>query len=191
MRTGMVQLAFLVMTIILSGCADMAITGAQAVYNRHSLQKKFNDQYITMQAFKALNIDDDRFKETNISIATFNDEVLLAGQAPRPWQRKEAEKIVKNIPDVKRVYNLIAISNPSSALERIGDTWITTKVKAKLLTSSDVDATQIKVVTENGTVYLMGTLLPSEAEAAVDLARDTDGVESVVKVFSYLRISKR
>ncbi len=196
MRTRIVQcvIALLINTLFLAGCTDMAtnvaVTGAQAVYNQHSLQKQWEDQYISMQAFRALDVDDTRFKNANISIATFNNEVLLAGQTPYAWQRAMAEDRVKQIPDVKRVYNLITVSSPSSPLTRMSDAWITAKIKAKLIASSDVDATQVKVVTENGTVYLMGILLPSEAQAAVDLARTTDGVERVVKVFSYLRISR-
>ncbi|TAK77855.1 MAG: BON domain-containing protein [Gammaproteobacteria bacterium] len=196
MRTRMVRSAIVLIISLafLPGCADvatnMAMTGAQAVYNQRSLQKRWSDQYISMRVFKALDVDDTRFKDANISIATFNNEVLLAGQVPKSWQRQEAEQRVKDIPNVKRVYNLIAVTPPSSALTRISDAWITAKVKAKLMTSSDVDATQVKVVTEDGTVYLMGILLPSEAQAAVDMARTTEGVEKVVKVFSYLRISR-
>lgn len=184
------RLIIICLLACLSGCANVAMTGAQAVYNRHSLQKNLNDQYITMNAYKAMNIDDQRFKNANISISTFHNEVLLAGEAPTKWQKTEAERIVKNIPDVTRVYNLVQIASPSSTLTRFSDTWLTAKVKAKLIASNDVDATQIKVTTENGTVYLMGILPPNEAEAAVDLASNTDGVEKVVKIFSYLKISK-
>ncbi|RDI44560.1 BON domain-containing protein [Aquicella lusitana] len=193
MRTGIPfairMIFFLIVASFLQGCADVAITGAQAVYNHHSIQKNLNDQYINFQAFNALN-KDPRFKSANISVATFNREVLLAGQAPKRWQRMEAERLIKKIPDVKRVYNLVSVSMPSSTLKRISDTWLTAKVKAKLIASNDVDATQIKVVTENGTVFLMGTLLPSQAEAAVDMARTTEGVERVVKIFTYMRLSK-
>lgn len=188
---AVLHLNCLLLIICLSGCANVAVSSAQAVYSRHSIQKNLNDQYLTMRAFKALNIDDDRFKNTNIAISTFNGEILLAGQAPEPWQRIEAEKIVKKIPDVRTTYNLITVANPSSTLKRISDAWITAKVKAKLIASNDIDATQIKVVTENGTVYLMGILPPEDAQTASQLASETAGVEKVVKIFSYLRISKR
>ena len=174
----------------LQGCANMAVTGAQAVYNHHSLQKSFKDQYITLQAYNTINLEDKRFKDTNIAIATLNGEVLLAGEAPEPWQRAQAEKMVKRIPDVRRVYNLVSIASPSSALTRISDAWITTKVKSRLIASSIVDATQVKVVTENGTVFLMGTLPPEQATAAIEVARTTSGVETVVKLFSYIHITK-
>ena len=184
-------LSFILIVASSQGCTDVAISGAQAVYNRQNIQNNFNDQYITMQAFKALNIDDHRFKDTNIAIATYNGEVLLAGQAPEDWQRAQAGKIVAQIPDVKHVYNLVTLSNPSSTLQRMSDAWITAKVKAKFIASNDVDASKIKVVTENGTVYLMGIIFPTQADAAVDLASNTDGVGKVVKIFSYLSISKK
>lgn len=191
MRTRLFKLirfsSCLIVLVLLQGCTNVAMTGAQAAYNHRNIQKQVKDQYITMQAFKKLNIDDKRFKNTNISIATYNRRVLLAGQAPESWQRDQAEQIVKEIPDVEKVYNLVSIGVPSSTIKRISDSWLTAKVKAKLIASNQVDASQIKVVTENGTVYLMGTIWPEEAKAAAEVASKTGGVERVVKIFSYLQ----
>lgn len=183
-------IVLIIILVLLSGCVNVATTGAQAVYNRHSLEKNVNDHYITMRAFQALNFKTNEFNNANIAISTYNGEVLLAGQTPTVWQKQKAEHIVRDIPNVSKVYNLITIASPSSTLTRISDAWITSKVKAKLIASEDVDATQIKVVTENGTVYLMGVVPPADALAAVDLARQTDGVERVVKIFSYIKITK-
>lgn len=182
---------FFITICCLQACMNVATTGVQAVYNQHSLKKSLNDQVINMQAFQALHHRSDQFQNANITVTTYNGEVLLAGQVPQAWQKARAEKLIKAIPNVKEVYNLVVVSSPSSTLTRMSDAWITAKVKAKLIASEDVDATQVKVVTENGTVFLMGTLLPDQAEAAVDLASDTFGVLSVVKVFSYITISKK
>jgi osmotically-inducible protein OsmY len=186
----MKKTVLLAMCLLLQACTNVAMTGAQAVYNHHSLQKNFSDQYTTLQAYQEFNKHGDLFKGTNITVSTFNGEVLLAGQVPTMRQRFRAEQIVKSLPNVDEVHDVLAISNPTSTLTRVSDIWITTKVKTKLLASDDVDATQVKVVTENGTVYLMGILKPSEAQAAVDVAIDTDGVNSVVKIFKYMRISR-
>lgn len=180
----------LILTVALSSCVDVAMSGAQVVYNRHSLQKNFSDQYITMQAFQALEIDDIRFKNSHVVLAAFNGELLMTGQVPEAWQKDLAGEIVNKIPNIKKIYNLINIASPSSTLTRFSDTWITAKVKAKLLASNDIETNQIKVLTENSTVYLMGILQPKEANAAVELARNTDGVASVVKIFSYVQITK-
>lgn len=175
--------------LMLQGCVSTAVSGAQAIYNRQSIQKSINDQYITLQANKAI-FAEKSLKGTNISIATLNGEVLLAGQAPTFGQRNQAEALIRKIPNIEELYNKIEIAGPSSALVRMSDAWITTKVKSQLIASNDLDASQIKVVTENGTVYLMGLLRPSEARAAAEIASQTKGVEKVVKIFSYMRISK-
>lgn len=173
--------------VTLAGCMNVATTGAQAFYNHTSIQKSLNDQMTTLHVYQALN-DKEGFKGVNISVATYNREVLLAGQVRYEWQKARIDDIVKKMSNVKYVYNLVTISNPSSALTRISDAWLTAKVKAKLITSADVDATQIKVMTENGTVYLMGILQPEEAQAAADVASNTYGVQEVVKLFSYIKI---
>ena len=191
MQTRLV-VVFVSLSLLLQGCMNAAVTGAQTVYNRQSLQKNFKDQYISLQAYQKINnVDNKEFKNANVTVATYNREVLLTGQVPEVWQREKAEALVKKIPDVEKVYNLIKIASPSSTLIRISDAWLTTKVKAKLIASNDVDATQVKVVSENGTVYLMGILPPDQADAAVNIASSTAGVESVVKIFSYITISKR
>lgn len=185
------KLSFLtICAIFISSCFNVATTGAQAVYNRHSLEKNLNDQYITLQAYQALNYKTDEFKNANISIATFNGEVLIAGQVPEAWQRDKAGQIVKDIPNVNEIHNWLDISTPTSTLIRVSDAWITSKIKSKLIASEDVDATTVKVVTEAGVVYLMGTLTPDEANAAVDIAKNTDGVQQVVKIFSYMQVTK-
>lgn len=171
----------------LTGCMNIAATGAQAIYQHRSLQRNLNDSYITLKINHDIQ-EDKKLKESHITVATYHSIVLLAGQAPAEWQRQLIEKNTKNIEGVKRVYNFIEIAQPLSALKKISDTWLTAKIKAKFIASNELDVTNIKVVTENGTVYLMGTLLRDEAEAAIAIASETDGVEKVVKIFSYLQI---
>lgn len=176
----------------LNSCADVAVTGAQVAYNHKNIQSSINDHYITMRASQAINnMDKPTFADANIAVSTVNGEVLMTGEAPKAWQKEEAERLVSNIPGVKKVYNAVRLSSPSSALTRLSDTWITAKVKGRIIASNDIDATRIKVVTENGTVFLMGTLLPEQADVAVDIARRTDGVKSVVKVMKYMQITDK
>lgn len=177
--------------LTLSGCMNAAMSGAQAAYNHHSIEKSAKDHYTTFQASRAMERTDQRlFKDANLSITTFNGEVLLLGQAPSLEDKEKAEQVVRNLPDVNRVYNLVEVANPSSPLTRISDSWITTKIKSQLIASGDIDATQIKVITENSVVYLMGVLPPEQADIALDIASHTDGVRKVVKMFSYIKISR-
>ncbi len=176
--------------VSLTGCMSMATSSAQAVYNHQSIQKNVQDQYITMRAYQALDIDSKQFKNTNINVATLNGVVLLSGQVTKSWQKSEAERVVRKIAGVEDVYNWIQVDKPANQLSRLNDTWLTTKVKTRLIATDEVDASQIKVVTENGTVFLMGMLKPKEANAAAMAASHTPGVKQVVKIFSYIKISK-
>lgn len=169
---------------------SVAATGAQAVYDRRDIKQTLNDNYITMQANQKIYADKNRFKDTHISITTFNNEVLLTGEIPDASKRQEVEHIVKNIEGVNLVHNKTITSPPSSSLIRVSDSWITTKIKTQLITSNDVSPSDFKVVTENGTVYLMGTVRRDEADAAVEIASNTAGVQEVVKLFYYINISR-
>ncbi len=172
----------------LTACTNVAVSGAQAVYNHKQLTNNVNDTVLALKATHVLNRP--RFKDTNISIATLNSEILLSGEVPEAWQKEQAGELVQGVDGVKQVYNKLRVAAPASALSQASDTWITAKVKSKIIACRDIDATRIKVVTENGVVYLMGALEPDEAEAAVDIASNTFGATSVVKLFSYIKITK-
>ena len=86
---------------------------------------------------------------------------------------------------MRRIYNELEIASPSSGMTRTSDTWITTKVKSWLLGSSDTEGTRVKVVTENGVVYLMGLATREEAERISDKAAGISGVQRVVACLSW------
>ncbi|MBT5876387.1 MAG: BON domain-containing protein, partial [Candidatus Latescibacteria bacterium] len=74
----------------------------------------------------------------------------------------------------------------TSVISRTNDSWLTTKTKSALSASDKADASRIKVVTENGVVYMMGLLTRAEADAAVEITRQIQGVQKIVKVFEYI-----
>ena len=111
--------------------------------------------------------------------------MLLTGETPTEELRQRAEKIVRGVEKVSTVHNEINIAAPSSMITRSSDTVITSKVKTKLLADEKIHGVNIKVVTENGVVYLMGLVSRAEAELATEVARQTGGVQKVVKIFQY------
>ena len=68
----------------------------------------------------------------------------------------------------------------------MNDTYLTTKVKAALYADDSTEGGRIKVVAEDGVVYLMGLVTRNEADAAVTRSRDVFGVQKIVKVFEYI-----
>src|SRR5262249_27678907 len=97
-----------------------------------------------------------------------------------------AYNLVNNIPHIKRIYNEVVITQPTSNMVRSKDTWITTKVVTKMLAEKGLRSTQIKVVTENSVVYLMGLVTHSQGNLAAVVASQVSGVTQVVKLFEYL-----
>jgi osmotically-inducible protein OsmY len=181
----------LVIFSLLQGCVTTVVTsGAQAAYGHRSLQNTMHDQYITMQVDRAIHWKTNAYQKSRISISTFNNVVLLMGQTPSEKLHDRLLKIAKSVPGVNEVYNLTTVNSPVSTLAQVSDCWITTKIKTRLIAANEIDPNQIKVITENGTVILIGTVFPDQASIATDIARETSGVQNVVRVFSYLHISK-
>lgn len=178
--------------IFLTACTygSAAMTGAQAFYDRHSLQKKFDDNITTFNIYNDLYVNSKHFTGTHISIATFNDSVLIIGQIPDKKRQIEIEDIAKKYAKNRDVYNYTELASPSSMLVQASDSWITAKIKARLIAINDVDPSKIKVITENGIVYLLGIVPHEQASIAVDVAKETIGVQDVIKLFSYVTISK-
>ncbi|MCA0901755.1 BON domain-containing protein [Microbulbifer agarilyticus] len=125
-------------------------------------------------------------KESNIDITSFNGVVLLTGQVSSNDLRNLAGQTAQQVHSVRQVYNEIQVRGTTSVLARTSDTWLTTKVKGALMTDKEIDSGRIKVVTENGVVYLMGLLTRQEAENAAEKTRTVGGVQKVVKAVEYI-----
>ena len=78
------------------------------------------------------------------------------------------------------------VAGKTSLLSRSNDTWIATKVRTRMMANRDVPSDQVKIVAENGTVYLMGLISEMEGDNAANVARNVSGVSRVVKVFEYI-----
>lgn len=172
--------------MLLNGCVSVALTGANAVYDRNNLEKTASDYYLTLSIKH--NIDDSSqiSGPRSIDVTTFHRVVLLSGQVPNLITQQTAVNIAKNTPNVIRVFNALTIQPPLSGSAATRDTWITTKIKTKLIATNGIDPSKIKVVTENGIVYLMGVIPRDQADIAVDLASHTDGVKRVITIFYYV-----
>ena len=175
---------------LIQGCAAVIVAGAATcaavASDRRTVGPMLADQTIEFKVLDALRSDDELWQQTHVNGTSVNNIVLLTGEAPTDELRQRIETLVHQIPKVRRVHNEIVIGAPSSLLTRSSDSCITGKVKTNLLTTDIQEATHIKVVTENGSVYLMGLVTQAEASRATDVARAVGGVQRVVKVFEYL-----
>lgn len=181
----------LVLASLLQGCVGAFLAGAAVggvvAYEGRNAHSKKNDLRLSQLAHKKLNADKELMLHSRVVISAYDGIVLLAGQAPTAELKSQAQDIVETVPGVRRVYNEITISGPISSLTQSSDTWITTKVKSMLLATQGLDSSQIKVVTENGTVYLLGKVSRGQSRIAADVARKVSGVQRVVTLFEYIQ----
>ena len=130
---------------------------------------------------------DESLGSVNISVTAMNGIVLLTGEVHSDEQRQYAESLARSYDQTREVVNELDLSGRSNINSRANDSYITAKVKARLLRDNDLPLTNIKVVTERGNVYLLGLVTEAEALAAVELTQSVVGVTHIVKVFEYIK----
>lgn len=145
------------------------------------------DQSIETKVAVNLKKLEPELKKANIAITSHNGVVLLVGQVGSEALKSSATRITsESSTKIKRIHNELEVAGKTSLLSRSNDNWIATKVRTLMLANSSVPSGQIRVITENGAVYLMGIVTQEDAQRAVDLTRNVSGVTRVVKVFEYL-----
>jgi osmotically-inducible protein OsmY len=121
----------------------------------------------------------------HLNVTSYNGIVLLSGEAPTVAARDGIEEIARKTDRVRSVQNEMVVGPSTDLSARSNDSYITSKVKARLVEANKVPANLVKVVTERGVVYLRGLVTRQEGEIAASIAATTDGVVRVVKVFEY------
>ena len=122
----------------------------------------------------------------HVNATSYNRNLLLTGEAPDEATKAEVGRIASAGENVRSVTNDLQIGLNSTLSARANDSMITSKVKARFIDSARFSSQYIKVLTEGGTVYLMGVVTQREADAATEVARTTSGVRKVVRVFEYI-----
>lgn len=178
----------LVLATQISACVPVVLGGAAAggaiAADRRTSGVYVEDQNIELKASHSL--DDVLTDLSHVNVTSYKGHVLLTGEVPDAATRAKAEDAVKVIESVRDVTNEITIGPKSSISSRADDSYLTTKVKTQFVSENKFQANYVKVVTENSVVYLMGYVTHAEADAAVEIARNTSGVTKVVKVFEYM-----
>lgn len=171
----------------LQGCFPVLATGVGAgalmAGDRRTSGAYIEDQGIEL---KASSLIEDKFRDkVHVNVTSYNRIVLLTGEAPDDTMKHEAEQLARDVANVRSVSNEVAIAGLSSFSSRSNDTFITSKVKGRMIDAQKFQAHHVKVVTENGVVYLMGLVTRKEAEDATEITRTTSDVKKVVKIFEY------
>ncbi|WP_018652571.1 division/outer membrane stress-associated lipid-binding lipoprotein [Actinobacillus capsulatus] len=181
---------FAVSLLSLQGCIATTVVASAAIATKvatdpRSTGTQVDDEILEERVAYNINKDEQLKQEARINVVAYNGKVLLVGQAPSFDAVENAKNLAAGAEGVTEIYNEIRTGSKIGVGQISIDSWITTAVKSKLLINSEVKSTEVKVITENGEVFLVGKLSPNQADAAAEAARTVSGVNKVIKVISY------
>ena len=187
-------LPMLVNSLLVGGCSTIAtdggeITGQSLLHERSTRAAILIDKDIETEAYDELNADDELLNQCHFTVTAYNGAVLVTGETPNEELRKKIISTIRVIPDVKLIHNNLIIADPSDASSRTNDKLITDTVKKALnqiRTIPDFDPSMVKVITENGVVYLMGLVHRNEGTVVINLTRLQPGIKQIITVFEYI-----
>lgn len=186
----MKRLMYLLPLIFLNGCAVLAIgagvaavgTGVVVASDPRNAGTVVDDNKI--EAKLKLKYAD--YDNANIYVNSYNGGVLLTGQVPNKQMQKDAEFEAKVTPGVKKIYDYLDVRLPQSFGSITTDSYTTTQVKSKIVTIPGVFSNNVKVVTTNDIVYLLGMVTKAQATQISSASAQINGVKKVVTLFEYV-----
>ncbi len=186
------RIAPLLLLVLLSGslqgCFPVAAVGVGAGVMM-AQDRRTSGAYVEDEAIEAKASDriGKQYKDkAHVNVTSFNRNVLISGEVPGETVKAEIGRLVSGIENVRNVSNELVVSGPSSLTSRSSDSLVTSDVKLRFMSDKRFNGEHVKVVTENGTVFLMGIVKRAEADAATEVASTTGGVQRVVRLFEYL-----
>ncbi|MDB5929503.1 MAG: transport-associated protein [Polaromonas sp.] len=174
----------------LSACVGPLIVGGAMVggtlvaVDRRSSGAQLDDEAIELRA--ANQIRSNLGTRVRVSVTSYNRQVLLTGEVATLEDRQRVEQVVKTVDSVSSVVNELAVLNTPSLLDRSADAVLTGRVKAQLLDTKGLQSNAFKVVSERGTVYLMGRVTQREADLATEAVRGMSGVQKLVRMLEII-----
>jgi osmotically-inducible protein OsmY len=189
MRGVAAGLCFVAALGAISGCAPLLVGGAVVggtlvAVDRRTSGAQLEDEGIELRA--AGRVREAMGDRSHVNVTSYNRQVLLSGEVPTAQDRQLAEQIVSRVENVRSIVNELGVMGNSSLTQRSSDSLVTGKVKAAMVDAKDLFASAFKVVTERGTVYLMGRVTQREANRATEITRSTGGVQRVVRVLEVI-----
>ncbi len=182
-------LAAITVATSLTGCFPLllggAMVGGTAVYtDRRTSATQLEDEAIELKASN--RVSKELGERARVSVVSYNRLVLLTGVVSGDADRAVVGRLVSGVENVRSIVNEVTVVSAQPTNTIASDALVTSKVKASLVDSKDIFAQSVKVVTERGTVYLMGRVTEREANRATEIARGISGVDKVVRVFEVI-----
>ena len=175
----------------LAGCVPVMVgaavgTTVMVVADRRSAGAQLDDESIELKF--ATQATQEFGNRVHVNVTSYNGIVLLTGEAADEAVRTAVGNIAKNTDKVRGVNNEMVVGPLSDFSARSNDTYITSKVKSRMIEANKFPPNAVKVVTERSVVYLMGLVSKDEGAAAAEIAATTAGVARVVTFYQYSKV---
>lgn len=173
----------------LPACVPLLIGGAVVggtlvATDRRTSGAQLEDEGIELRSLN--RIRESLVERAHVNVASYNRQVLLTGEVPSEQDKALAEQAVSRVENVQKIVNELAVMGNSSLIQRSSDSLVTGRVKASLVDAKDLYANAFKIVTERGVTHMMGRVTQREADRATEIARQTTGVQKVVRIFEVI-----
>lgn len=180
--------------ITLSGCTAIVDKVTDEPFQSDPTGKSVGTSYddAAMETFIGVNIrkSDPALARAHVNVTVYNGLVLITGEVPNQETKALAGDTARDYHGQRKVYNELQVRGKTSIVSRTNDSLLSVKINTKLAFSKGIDSSDIKVVTEDSVVYLLGTLYEDMGDIAAEVARNTRGVSKVVKCFEYVEKSE-
>lgn len=179
-----------ILCVSLTACISDLWTGANVIYDRHNWYQKLGDLQLLSRVKQALYVDNQlKCRACSIETSVFKGDVLLVGHVPTQTLRRLADERLKTVYGKRHFYNELILSKDSDSSDAILDSWITAKIRSEIISDASIEPGQFKVVTSERVVYLLGNVMPEQADKVVMFAREWSEVKRVVKLFQYYTLT--
>ncbi len=174
-----------------TGCTLMAVgtAGAAATASatdRRTVGTQIDDKTTQSRVRSAINDIPLVKDEAAVSVDVYNGQVLLTGQAPVQSMIVSVENTASTVQNVTKVHNQIRLGRPIPATSTMNDVWLASKIKTIMLADDKIPLFKLDLIVEDSEVFIMGLLTKAEAAAAVEAARNVDGVTKVIRVMELI-----
>ena len=178
-RTATLVVLLLLTGIGTSGCA---IDAATSVAEDRRFSAIVADTEIKLDINKRLLSEKNRDLFFDVSTDTYEGRVMLTGSVKTPRDRQRAVALVNGLRGVRTIYNEIQVTHKGGFPNTANDTWISTKIKAKLLAEKGVTSINYKWNVVNSVVYMIGRARSQhELRKVLAIVKDTKHVTGVVQ----------
>ncbi|MBA4118696.1 MAG: hypothetical protein C0514_07375 [Candidatus Puniceispirillum sp.] len=190
MKKTFLLLSCVSVPFLLQGCAPVAVVGGASTVMTSAVEERGISGVASDADIKARILV--KFSEhdgelfANITVVVHQGRVLLTGTVSTPQKHIAAVRYVWEVKGVKEVMDELKTGQNQGFGDAAKDSWITTRIKSKLLFTNDINSINYNLQTVDGVIYLMGIAKDQkELDQVLNIIRNTSGVKKVVNYTTF------